>query len=124
MLKKLTLALASGLFCSSLMAANKDISASIDYDLAPKVPTVITNITFGTLRGECLFNLDEDSALVNVKVLTRSGEINGQPVSEGAEFNVVVRNGTKMSITAKPAARVQLINHSNSVIHAHCHTTT
>lgn len=110
--------LASALFCTNLMAKAQQ---SINLDLEPETPRILINYTLYTLEGVCVYTLQEESAVVDVKVLSRSGEINGQPVVEGDEFTITVHNGTHMNLLAKPGARVQLINHSNVTIHAVCY---
>lgn len=119
MLKKITIMMASTLFSTHLLAKSQ---LSIEYDLKPQTPEIIINYTLYTITGECTYTLQEESATVHVKVLSRSGEINGQPVQEGDEFSVVVHNGSHMTLQAKPAARVELINEGNFPIHASCHT--
>lgn len=118
MLKKLPVILASTLFCSNLMAM------TFSYDLQPHTPDPFPNPFFQAIKGECKFTLKEETAIVHVKIIRRTGTINGQPVKEGDQFDITVTNGSTMTGTAQPAFLAELTNTSDYPIHAQCQGST
>lgn len=97
-------------------------SLSIEYELAPNTPIVLTNYTIFTINALCNIETSDESNLIHAKVLKRSGELNGTVINTGDELDLTVHQGDKLSLTAKSAAQVELTNKGPHMVKALCKT--
>ncbi|RAP38522.1 MULTISPECIES: hypothetical protein [Legionella] len=119
-----------GMFCvgallgAQAFAANYPLApfTTIEYDLVPNKPEVLTNFTLFTIKAECELQTAEPAAILRVFMKKRSGTINDMPISEGDETALLVENGKTLRLTAVSAAVVELENKGNEIVHAKCRT--
>jgi hypothetical protein len=126
MLRKIgfSLLFAGVLFSTNSMAINHELApgVSIEYELATNKPELFINYTIFTIKAVCTIVTPDESDLLHVKGVSRSGEINGQVINANDELDLIVKNGDLLYLTAKSAAKVEMTNRGEHTIRALCKT--
>jgi hypothetical protein len=126
MLKKIGFSLlcAGALFSTTTLAMTHELapSVSIEYELVANQPEVFTNYTIFNVTAVCTVKSQDESNIIHVRGLNRSGEINGKVINKGDEFDLIVKNGDTFTLSAKSAAKVEMTNKGEHTVKALCRT--
>jgi len=124
MLRKIGLGLfsAAALFASTSIAMTHDLSSnlSMDIDLDPNKPELLTNASMMDLKAACVMQTADDKDVIHIRAVRKSGSVNGQYLNEGDTLDIDVHNGEKISLTAKKTAQVELTNKGEHRLKAKC----
>lgn len=126
MLRKISFSLlcAGALLSSNSLAMNHELTPgiSIEYELATNKPELFINYTIFTIKAVCTIVTPDESDILHVKGVNRSGEINGQVINANDELDILVKNGDKLYLTAKSGAKVEMTNQGEHTLRAVCKT--
>ncbi|MDX1838824.1 hypothetical protein DIZ81_13710 [Legionella taurinensis] len=127
MLKKTacTLLAACALFSGSSLAATHHELApgiTVEYDLPPNSPQVFSNYFFWTVTATCVMHSEDPSNNILVKALSKSGKINGMPLTKGQQTVITIHNRDHIEISADSGAQVELTNYGPHTVKATCST--
>ncbi|MDP1603956.1 MAG: hypothetical protein Q8M03_11900 [Legionella sp.] len=126
MLRKISYGLlcAGALFSTTTIAMTHELAprVSIEYELNANVPEVFTNYTIFTVNATCTVKSQDESNIIHVKALNRSGSINGKDINAGDELDLVVKNNDTFTLSAKSAAKVEMTNTGAHSLKALCRT--
>lgn len=127
MLRKICLGLvcASALFSTSSFAAGGlSITApGINFDpiiFKPHEPQIIANPTWYTFNVICTASIEDSSDDILIEMLTRSGKINGEEISQGQSKILTVVQGQSFTVYAKAGASIRLTNNGEHPVSASC----
>ena len=95
---------------------------TVEYELKPNEPQVFSNIFFWTIKAVCTVISDAPDNAISIKMLRKTGNVNGIPLTAGDMAELLVHPGDKLYITANSGANVELINLGIASIHASCTT--
>ncbi len=95
---------------------------SIEYELPVNVPQTFSNGFFWTVKANCTIISDTNENPISVKMLRKTGSVNDTQLTTGELLGLVLQSGEKLSITAVPGAKVELINMGAKSIKASCST--
>ncbi|STX28414.1 Uncharacterised protein [Legionella beliardensis] len=115
--------LAAGAFISApVLAMNHSLNAgvSVEYELPVNAPEVFTNFTFFKVHAICKIQTQDESNVIHIKALNRSGQVNGQVINTGDELDLTLHNGETIDLVAESAAQVELTNKGEHLIKAKC----
>jgi hypothetical protein len=127
MIQKIGVALlcACSIFSTSTFSATNHVfmqGLTVDYEIKPNEPQVFSNIFFWTIKAVCTVISEAPDNSISVKMLKKTGSINGIPLTAGDTTELVVHPGDKLYITANSGANVELTNQGIVSIHASCAT--
>ena len=113
---------AGALISSATMAMTHSLSpkTSIDYELAANSPEVFTNFTIFKVHAVCKVQTQDESNIIHVKGLNRSGQVNGRVIRSGDELDIIIHNGDIFDLVAESAAQVELTNKGPHSIKTKC----
>jgi len=92
---------------------------TLDYELPSNDPQVFSNVLFWTIKATCTIVSDTPEGLITIKMIRRTGTVNDQPLT-AEPFDIVVKQGDKLQITANSGAQVELLNRADQTIKASC----
>lgn len=129
MLKKIAYSLLfAGSLVSSLSAATQAHFApglTLEYELSPIKPKVVTNISFWSVNARCTIHSQDKNSNILIKALKRKGTINKNILLDNGDSTLIsVYNGEVIEIQAAPGAQVELINQGEHTIKASCSTVS
>ena len=125
MLRKLSLAAlcATTLLSNVVFSATENVfpqSTHYDFILPAHEPQIFSNAFMWTVDSKCTIITDVESTPFSLKVLRKSGSLNGVKLSKGDSMDVIVHPGDKLHITAASGGRVELTNNGEETIKARC----
>jgi hypothetical protein len=121
--------LKTALFCISALLATPVISASpylfqvspsVDYELPPNDPKVISNVFRWTINAECTVVESDETSSILFKILRKTGTINQIILAKGETLRVAVHPDDTFQVIAIPGASVELTNEGETTITARC----
>lgn len=93
---------------------------AIEYELPTNEAQTFSNIFLWTIKAVCTVISDAPDNPLTIKMLRKTGVVNGDPLKSGDLVNLIVHPGDKLYITADPAAKVELMNTGPQTIKASC----
>lgn len=127
MLKKICYAAlcAGALFSATTMASTQAMPArglDIQYDFEPNIPQTLINYSLWTITASCTVNTQDDSDELRLRVISGSGEVNGEVITAGNQMTLVVEKGQQFILKAKSRAKVELVNLGKHTLTTACKT--
>lgn len=127
MMRKLGIALlcAGALFSSHAFSITEHVftqGLAVEYEFTPNEPQVLSNIFFWTVKAVCTVISDVPDNAISIKMLRKTGSVNGIPLTVGDSTGLTINPGDKLNITADSGAKVELVNLGNVSIRASCTT--
>lgn len=126
-MKKLSLFCAGALLSTSIMAQNYSMwpNMDINYTLKPGIPETFHNPVAWTVDAKCTLIAAKEVTTIELvaEVVSGSGKLNGNVVSEGYKATYTFKNGQVLNLSADGYAEVELTNISNQQVEAKCHTS-
>ena len=119
----LTALCATTLFSNVVFSATEHVftqAAHFDFLLPANEPQIFTNTFFWTVKSRCTIISDLYDNFFSLKVLRKTGSLNGVHLSKGDSMDVNVHPGDSLFITAVSGGRVELTNHGEKAITARC----
>ncbi len=128
MLKKIRLA--TRLFCFSLFlatqswAVNYPLSSfmTMDFEFPPNIEQTFSNAWWWTITATCTMHTKDDEDDLFAEVVTKKVKINEKMLYEKETMTIPTRSGYKLIISAESGAKVNLVNHGQNTLIAHCST--
>jgi hypothetical protein len=121
--------LKTALFCITALLATPVLSASqclfqvnpsVDYELPPHEPKVISNVFRWTINAECTILESDTNSSIFFRILRRTGTINQITLEKGESLRVDVHPDETFEVIAVPGASVELTNEGETPITARC----
>ena len=119
----LTLLCASGLFSTPAFSITEHVltqGLAVEYQFTPNEPQVLSNIFFWTIKAVCTVISDVPDNAISIKMLRKTGSVNGIPLTVGDSTGLMMNSGDKLNIIADSGAKVELVNLGNVAIRASC----
>ena len=119
----ITLLCASGLFSTQAFSLTEHVftqGLAVEYELTPNEPQILSNIFFWTVKAVCTVISDVPDNSISVKMLRKTGSVNGIPLTVGDTTGLMMNPGDKLNITADSGAKVELLNLGTVAIKASC----
>lgn len=115
---------AVALVCHPVVAETHNLAPnmSIDYKLPVDHAEEFVNHMFWSITATCTFHTEDESDDIFIKMLSKSGKINGNKINKGDVLTVTIHNNERMKISADSGAKVQLTNKGQHSINAKCST--
>ncbi len=127
MLRKIGIAL---LFVGGLLTTNAFSTTNyiftqgmaVEFEFPVNDPQIFSNIFFWTLKASCAILGQIPETAVSVKMLRKTGSVNGTDLTAGDEIGILLHTGDMLNITAESGAKVELVNRGTQTIKASCTT--
>ncbi len=95
---------------------------TLEYEFKPNEPQVFSNFLFWAVEANCKMILEDESDVLFVEALAKTGKVNDQPMNKGDVLHVIVRSGDELKIRADSGAKVRLTNEGEHMVRAICVT--
>lgn len=118
-----TLMCAAALYACNTFATTdvqSSVGSSITRELPPETPTVFENNFMFELKGKCTVRSDEGAYPLTVKVLNKSGKLNGEKLTKGDVRELMISNGQVYSTIMSAGASIELTYHGKKTISSSC----
>lgn len=92
----------------------------MDLTLSSKESKTIANNYVWTISATCTIHSTEDDKVILVSAISSDSEVNGKKLSEGNKTSITIKNNDNIKVSAKPGAKVIILNTSQGVIKASC----
>ena len=99
------------------------LGLGLGYVLKVNEPQIITNQFMFWLKATCAITSNNESNLLAITVLRKSGAFNGTKLLTGDSISAVVYGQDNIEILAAPGAQVELVNQGTDTIYADCSVT-
>lgn len=129
MMRKIGIGLlcAGGLFSTQAFTMTDHVftqGLAVEYELPPHAPQSFANIFFWTIKAVCTVVSEVPNNTISIKMLHKTGEVNGIPLTVGDTTLFSAHSGDKLYITANSGAKVELLNLGDVSIKASCAAAT
>ena len=88
------------------------------YDFLSNSPVIISNPLFFGVSASCKVSTQDESDILDGKILKGSGTLNGQTITSNT--TLTIKNGESFNITASAFASVEITNKGSNTVHADC----
>lgn len=103
-----------------LMIFSTVLMAQHTFQLAPKQSKELTNHAFWTINATCNVHGVKNKGKIKISILNNKGKVNGLSLKSGQATSFSVHENQKISVSAEPGTRVNLINLGNDAVRAEC----